>query len=129
MSVSQSIYDAYYELEPRSLYKYLPWLAKYDVEFDFYGTKNLTKVESEYLITIRDSSSPISSYALELMPSELNIAFELKGDFFHLTKVTNCQAIAPRKKLAQYINLHQYAGIKRYMALAWHSLLNKINIF
>ena len=129
MSSSQAIYDAHYELEPRSLYQYLPWLAEYDVEFDFYGTKNLTKVESEYLMTIRDSSNPIKSYTLELIPSELNVAFELPGDFFNLTKVADCQAIAPRKKLAQYINLHQYAGIKRYLALAWYSLMGKLNIF
>ncbi|MEM9275346.1 MAG: glycosyltransferase [Cyanobacteria bacterium P01_F01_bin.143] len=129
LSSSQTIYDAHYELEARSLYQYLPWLAEYDVEFDFYGTKNLTKVESEYLMTIRDSSNPIKSYSLELIPSELNVAFELTGDFFHLTKVTDCQAIAPQKKLAQYINLHQYAGIKRYLTLAWYSLIGKLNIF
>lgn len=129
LSSSQAIYDAHYELEPRSLYKNLPWLAKYDLEFDFYGTKNLTKVQAEYLITIRDSVNPIKSYPLELLPSELNVAFELKGDFFPLTKVTDCRAIAPRKKIAQYINLHQYAGIKRYLALAWHSFKNKLNIF
>ena len=129
LSLSQAIYDAYYELKPRSLYQYLPWLAEYDVEFDFYGTKNLTKVESEYLMTIRDSANPIKSYSLELIPSELNVAFELTGDFFHLTKVTDCKAIASRKKLAQYITLHQYAGIKRYAALAWHSLRKKLNIF
>ena len=128
LSLSQAIYDAHYELEARSLYKNLPWLAKYDLEFDFYGTKNLTKVTSEYLITIRNSAHPIKSYSLELIPSELNVAWELPGDFFHLTKVKDCRAIAPRKKIAQYINLHQYAGIKRYIALAWYSLQSKINI-
>ncbi|MDJ0898435.1 MAG: glycosyltransferase [Xenococcus sp. MO_188.B8] len=126
---SQAIYDAYYELEPRSLYQYLPWLAEYALEFDFYGTKNLTKIKSEYLMTIRDSSNPIKSYPLELIPSELNVVFDLTGEFFNFTKVTDCRAIAPRKKLAQYVNLHQYAGIKRYAALAWHSLREKLNIF
>jgi len=129
LSRSHSIYDAHYELEPRSLYQNLPWLAEYDLEFDFYGTKNLTKIESEYIITIRDSSKPLKSYPLELIPSELNVVFDLKGDFFHLTKVADCQAIAPRKKLAQYISLHQYAGIKRYAALAWHSLIDKLKTF
>ncbi|MGK7898549.1 MAG: hypothetical protein AB4372_34270, partial [Xenococcus sp. (in: cyanobacteria)] len=121
--------DAHYELEPRSLYQYLPWLAEYDLEFDLYGTKNLTKVKSEYLITIRNSFHPIKSYQLKLIPSELNLVFELTGDFFHLTKVTDCKAITSRKKLMQYINLHQYAGIRKYAALAWHSLINKVNIF
>lgn len=126
---SQAIYDAHYELEPRSLYQYLPWLKKYNLEFDFYGAKNLTRVESEYLITIRDSHKPIKSYPLELIPSELNVALDLPGKFFHLTKLTDCKAISPRKKLAQYINLHQYAGIKRYAALAFYSLRYKLNYF
>ena len=126
---SQAIYDAHYELESRSLYQYLPWLKKYNVEFDLYGTKNLTRLESEYLITIRDSQNPINSYPLELIPPELNVAFDLPGKFFHLTKLTDCKAISPRKKLAQYINLHQYAGIKRYTALALYSLIEKIKFF
>lgn len=128
LSLSQAIYDAHYELEPRSLYLNLPWLTKYNLEFDFYGTKNLTKIKSEYLITIRDSTDPIKSYPLELLPSELNLVFELTGNFFHLTKVTDCRAIAERKKIAQYINLHQYAGIKRYAALIFHSLRAKVKI-
>ncbi len=126
LSQSNSIYDCHYEIHDHCLKKLNNFLHDFDFECDLYGTKNLEKVKSEYIITLRNTIQKVESYALRMIPHELNLALALKGDFFNLTKVKDCSNIQIQKKLAQYICLHQDAGIKRFGALSIYNLVNRL---
>ena len=125
LSESKAIYDSHYEILPSCLIHYNSSLKYFDFECDLYGTKNLTKLSTEYLITIRNSRSPEASYALALKPQELNIALALEGDFFNLTKVKDCERRPYHKKISQFISLNQKIRTQRLGALFFYSLINE----
>jgi hypothetical protein len=128
LNQSQALYDCHYEIKADCLKKFNNFLQHFDFECDLYGTKNLEKIQSEYIITIRDSTQKIKSYSLTMIPHELNIALALEGDFFNLSKVQDCSSTRTKKKLAQYICLHQDAGIKRFGALSIYNMVNRLGI-
>lgn len=122
---SKAVYDCYYEIEARILQEANSKLAQYDFTVDFYGSKNLAKVKSPYILTVRSCEGAIASFAAELVPPELNIACDLEGDVFSLAAVTDCLGYPAGKRLARYISLHQYGGIRRYLALGIYSFWQK----
>ena len=123
---SRAVYDCHYEISAQILQQANPKLRDYNFTVDFYGSKNLSKISTPYVLTVRDSQSAIASFAAELVPPELNITFDLTGEFFHLSAVANCSNYTTQKKLAHYIYLHQYGGIKRYLALGMYSWWQKL---
>lgn len=123
---SQAIYDCHYEITASCLKKANSFLKDFDFECDLYGTKNMSKIKSEYIITLRKSDRPIESYGLTIIPQELNLALSLPGNFFHLTKPEDCQKISMIKKLEQYLSLHQDAGIKRFFLLSIYKIIKRM---
>ena len=123
---SKAVYDCHYEIEARILQQSNRKLSEYEFTVDFYGSKNLAKIQTPYVLTVRDPDNAVASFAAELVPPELNITFDLAGEFFHLTQVPNCLSYPASKKLAHYVYLHQYGGIKRYLALGMYSWWQKL---
>lgn len=123
---SKAIYDSHYEMEPACLKFYNKSLENFNFECDFSGTKNLKKVKSDYLITIRNSLKSVVSYKLELLPNELNVIYDNYGDFFNLSRVQDCQSLDIKKKLFQYKCINQDAGVKRFASLFTYDLIERI---
>jgi glycosyltransferase involved in cell wall biosynthesis len=86
---SSNIYDANLEILPDCIRRLGPRLEEYPFEMDLYGTKDLDKVTTPYLITSRASSSPIQGYKRALKPHEMNIILNLEGSDFVLTHVSD----------------------------------------
>lgn len=126
------VYDSHYELEARCLKLLNDDLAQFDFECDLYGIKRLDKVKSKYLLSIRDCTSPILSYASKQMPYELNMVFDFAGGFFHLGKVDDFEGIPLRKQFTQLKGLHKDLGWRRYGLLflrgLWERIIDKIKI-
>lgn len=121
---STSIYDAHYELKPACLSALNESLTDVDFECDFYGTKSLEDVKSSYLLSIKQCKKPMASYALSLVPAELNIAYELLGDDFHLAKTKTFTSVTANKRVAQLKHLHKNIGWKRYGLSIQQTILN-----
>ncbi|QHT69588.1 glycosyltransferase [Rhodocytophaga rosea] len=86
---SSSIYDNHYEIIPEIIKKSNKELAKFDFVCDLYGLRNKNKVRSEFMISAKECYKPIMGFALEMSPQELNICFNIPGNYFHLGKVND----------------------------------------
>lgn len=92
-----AVYDSFYELLPEKLKKLNPELGKFDLESDLNGTKDISKVKKEYIITSAKPVNFIRSYGFEMRPPELNIVYNIEGDFFYLAKTNSIVNRKPEK--------------------------------
>ncbi len=83
---SLAVYDSFYELLPKKLNLRTSHLKTYDFELDLNGTKDLSRIKSEYVITSVKPEQYELSYGLEMRPQELNIIYQIEGDHFYLAK-------------------------------------------
>jgi hypothetical protein len=94
---SLSIYDYLYELSPVALKRLVPSLTKMSVECDLHGQKNLSKVSSDFLISIKETNSPTQTFGSQLFPAELNIALNVEGGFYKLAQKETFQEVSRGK--------------------------------
>lgn len=122
---SKSVYDSFFEISPHSLKSLNPQLEDIQFDCDLYGTKKLSDFKYDYALTIRDSINPLQSYTMALMPCELNIAFNISGDFFNLSLVEDLGKVSHLKQLLQIRHIHKNLGWRRYQGLWFYALLRK----
>jgi len=93
---SRCIYDMHLELTAACIDQLSSHLHDYSYELDLYGTKDLKKVQTPFLITSRPSSRPILGFKRALKPHEMNIIVNLEGDDFVLTRVDDVIPVVNR---------------------------------
>ena len=76
---SKSKYDAFCEMEYRTIRELNKKLINEDVEVDLYGTKPLEKVSNTYVLSTRKVDSYISRYSINLKPIEMNVVLSNKS--------------------------------------------------
>jgi len=86
-SESLAVYDSFYEIERERLKLLAPFLKDYDFVVDLNGMKKLSLVTSPFIITNRKSNNSVMQFGLEMKPHELNIIYQIQGNFFHLSEV------------------------------------------
>ena len=86
---SRSIYDGFNELSPEIIKNQIPKFRGYDFETDLYGEKSEDHTGTEFLLSPRKCNNPLFSFGYEIIPPELNILFDIPGDFFHFGKKTD----------------------------------------
>jgi len=123
---SLSVYDNHYEIEAYCIKSLNPNIKNFDFECDFYGTKSLEKVEKRYLLSVRDCANAIRSYALDLLPQELNVTCDVRGNFFHLGGIHQFTGISQAKRFARIVRLHKDLGTKQYVGLLVEKLLRRV---
>jgi hypothetical protein len=123
---SKSIYDVYFEMTSACLKKNNLAFNNCDFECDLYGIKQINKIKTKYLLTIRDTSKIIASYDLKLIPHELNLIYELEGDFFNLIETDLHCSLSYRKKILQHMYINQNAGVVKYASLFFYGLVNRV---
>lgn len=112
---SMSIYDSFCELLP-SVYKKLNSdLECYDFESDLYGTKETSKINSPYVLTTKESivGENVKSYGLLMKPMELNVVFNINGNFFNLIKLKKGDKLIKRSIKNLMFYEYFYKPIKR----------------
>ncbi|MCD4679164.1 MAG: hypothetical protein K8S00_02135, partial [Bacteroidales bacterium] len=145
---SIAVYDAFCELIPRHMNVLFSKLSAYDYEIDLYGMKPLHKISKEYLLSTKESKSPIFSFGRDFKPIEYNIIEENAGDkiFFGLTSsFQDKKSRYTKDQLLYYYKLtdyHIYAlydeyefnsiivgmPIKEIIKLYWMVLKRKCNV-
>lgn len=88
---SLAVYDSFFENS--KLHKILN-LKKEDLTIDLYGLKDITQINTDYLLTSkRLNINPIKSYGQLLKPLEMNILEEVLGDDFFLYHLNGTKAL------------------------------------
>lgn len=77
---SISIYDAFEEISPDVLKRLNPLLCEYDFTVDINGTKQLSTIKTEYVLTSKKTSVPKLSFTSLMKPTEQGIVYNLQGD-------------------------------------------------
>jgi hypothetical protein len=129
LNESRVIYDSHFELTSECIKKFNSNLVGINFTTDLYGTKNLDKISSEYVLTIRDTKKALLSYDLSLVPPELNIIFEKSGSFYHLCKVSDCLKQIRLKKIKQYAATTSDIGTKKLIELFMYNIAVRFKLF
>jgi hypothetical protein len=86
---SLAVYDACHELVPERLNRLCDHFSGFSYAVDLYGTKDLGKIDADYILTTKRSVDCIRSFAMCLMPMELNVIEDLPGDDIRFCKKTS----------------------------------------
>lgn len=104
---SLAVYDSFYELLPEKLNLHTSHLKAYDFELDLNGTKDLSRIKSDYVITSVKPEQYELSYGLEMRPQELNIIYQIEGNHFYLVKTDQLKKDRNKqKRLRDKLNYH-----------------------
>jgi hypothetical protein len=98
---TENVYDAFYELDANVVKKLNPKLESLSLELDLYGTKDLSKIKADYIISERKTSQMKQSWARSLKPEINNIICNYSGDFYKLAATKSFSNKKPRQKLKE----------------------------
>jgi glycosyltransferase involved in cell wall biosynthesis len=73
-------YDSFCEILPACLNHFTDLLKDYNYTVDLFGVKPLSAQSEEYVLTTRNCKNPISCFGLQLIPAELNVIENIKGE-------------------------------------------------
>ncbi|RJP75584.1 MAG: glycosyl transferase family 2 [Desulfobacteraceae bacterium] len=76
---SNAVYDANCEILPECLNRLTPLLQQYDYEVDLYGVKSMEACRKDFLLTSKQTRSPILSFGKEMKPHETNLVEGIEG--------------------------------------------------
>lgn len=123
---SLSVYDSHYEIKADRLKRINPKLPDLDFECDFYGTKTINNIQTDYLLSLKECSEPLLTYGLSLVPQELNVVFNLPGTCFNLGETKNFKSVKLANKVIQIKHLHKNLGWQRYLDILKQTFINLI---
>lgn len=88
-------YDSFFQPETALLNAICPWLRDYDYQIDLQGTKPFTSFTKPYLLSVRECKKPIKSFDWTLFPLELNLAYNMPGNYLHFGPTAEFNANIP----------------------------------
>lgn len=130
---TNSIYDSYFELLPEVIKSFKPELKHLEFEVDLYGSKDFSKIKSEFVISTKKySSEPLAVYNKVFWPHDLNLIMQVvdgasndKKDIFMLSKVNATEhSISASNKNILYYN--HPISTKELLSVLFTRLLGKI---
>jgi hypothetical protein len=77
---SAAVYDSHCELLPDRLDRLTDRFRGRRYAVDLYGTRDLEKVDADFVLTTRRTTRPLQSFARSLMPMEINIVEGIPGN-------------------------------------------------
>jgi hypothetical protein len=86
------VYDAWHNLLPDRLNKFVPELKEYEYVVDLSGHRPLKKIKAPYLLTCRPASNPILQFGKKMRPIEMNVIEMLPGQGISLCHKDDAQA-------------------------------------
>lgn len=107
---SLSIYDAYEEITSDVLKNLNPILRKYVFTVDLNGTKQLSGVKTEYILTSKKTSAPELSFTSLMKPAEQGVIYNLQGD----KEISLCKVSSVVEDRAFYNNRKKKDILKNY---------------
>lgn len=86
---SNAIYDVYFELIPSACKRILPQFETVDFDVDLFGTKPVSRIKSDYMLTIRRGENPEKRYGANMQSLIHNVIFEIEGSDIFLIHKSN----------------------------------------
>ncbi|MFK7800089.1 MAG: hypothetical protein AB8G95_00525 [Anaerolineae bacterium] len=81
-----AVYDSWQEMLPSRVKRLAPTLESFDFVADFYGERDVTSVEAEYLLTTQPSIQTERSWGLTMRPPVANLVHEILGNGISLVR-------------------------------------------
>jgi len=126
---SEIKYDAFCEIHIDYIKKRDPDLLNYNnIVVDLYGTRLLNNDLGKYIITSKSSKKPIKKYGLNFKTIHSNIDPLNSGDFFSLTKTSDCYESLfsrIRRKIDYFNFFYRQTSIKMYFLLMFKRLVSR----
>jgi hypothetical protein len=131
LAESNAIYDVFFEISPEILKKFNCTLELYDFEVDLYGTKRLSNVNKDYLLSNKAiNGSPILSFARELRPHDFNIVSNFTSEkisVFNLAETKAFKANENSGSISSSIDYYFYSlPLKKLVAAIIAKVKHKI---
>jgi len=79
---SSAVYDAFFEPTQDVLKRACPEFRRYEFECDFYGTKDVSQVTSDYLISSKEAKEAIFRFGDEMVPPVTNVLYGIPGSHY-----------------------------------------------
>ncbi|MBT3250772.1 MAG: hypothetical protein HN729_11020 [Candidatus Marinimicrobia bacterium] len=87
LSESESVYDAWFEMDTDCLKAKVPALQDYDFTVDLNNSKSLSHLNTNFILSAKKSNNPILSYGMEMTPMIANIIHDISGENICLSKL------------------------------------------
>ncbi len=81
------VYDDHLELEPAALARLVPELAEVDLTSDLLGVRDLSRIETEFVLTIRPTRAAQQQWGAHFRPLVVNVALGTEGNEISLCRV------------------------------------------
>lgn len=121
---SNVVYDRYFEMLADSI-KSFRQLQEYEFDVDLAGSKPLSQIQRPYLLSIKECRKPICSYDMSLIPVEMNVIQNIRGEFIHFAKTEDF--VEKRNDLA-YTRLMRLYSEVCYHISQWNGYLAGTNV-
>lgn len=96
---SSAVYDVFFEPTAETFKRLCPEYQRYHCEFDFYGTKDLNKVNAEYLFSSKKATEAIKQFGNEMVPPVSNVVYEVPGSFYSFARKETYSALSGWRRL------------------------------
>lgn len=102
------LYDAYFDLLPAVLVRFLPELAAYSFSNNLSGLKLLNKVKEKYVLLANSIEGPEMSFGMDLKPIESNLIHRIQGKEVSLVETGKARSYTFKDKPEQRRRKFQY---------------------
>jgi len=76
---SKAVYDAYFEISPESLNRFVNNFSTFNYVVDLQGVRSLNNTNANYVLTTRKTKSPLMTFGSPLKPLILNVINNIRG--------------------------------------------------
>ncbi len=110
-------YDVFHELDPECLKNLNPMFNEYDFECDIYGAKDISAVNTQYILSTRQCEKSIYSFSLLTIPTELNAIMNIKGNDLFFGERKSFGKRNMNNLFRHLLLLHKDLGPDRYLPM------------
>ena len=106
---ADALYDSFMEILPRCVKRLSPALRDFDFAVDLNAIKELSHLQSDYVLTTRSCANPAKTFALAMKPPEANLIFNTVGRGINLCRRSDIRwdrwsEFQTRKRLYDYFS-------------------------
>ena len=115
---ADALYDSFMEILPRCVKRLSPALRDFDFAVDLNAIKELSHLQSDYVLTTRACANPAKTFALAMKPPEANLIFNAEGRGINLCRRSDIRwdrwsEFKTRKRLYDYFSRGRRSALKQ----------------
>jgi len=115
---ADALYDSFMEILPSCIKRLSPTLRDFDFAVDLNAIKELSHLQSDYVLTTRACANPAKTFALAMKPLEANLIFNTVGRGINLCRRSDIRwdrwsEFQTRKRLYDYFSRGRRLELKQ----------------